>query len=196
MMRGGILLALFTVASSYQLAGAAIYSTGANSVAATSVAANSAAASRSAAPLLCAPEDEDWLEQPKEDVVEDAQLLRKRGGKFKPAKDDRDKLLYEVTEVSPPPQNLGRFRLGPSAACGDLISARDETFVIKKVSYRYEFSRGSYRMVGKGAMVKRTDRHATEAFLERMLPPDEPTRADAEGAEPRRASSDGGSGQQ
>ena len=70
LMRGGILLALFTVASSYQLAGAAIYSAGAKFVAATSVAANSAAASRSAAPLLCAPEDEDWLEQPKEDVVE------------------------------------------------------------------------------------------------------------------------------
>ena len=43
------------------------------------------------------------------------------------------------------------------------------TFVIKSVSYRYEFQRGAYRMVGKGANVKRTDRHATEAFLERML---------------------------
>ena len=169
-LHGGILFALFTVASSYQLAGAAIYSAGAKFVAATSVAANSAAASRSAAPLLCAPEDEDWLGQPKEDVVEDAQLLRKRGGKFKPAKDDRDKLLYEVTEVSPPPQNLGRFRLGPSAACGDLISARDETFVIKKVSYRYAYERGAYRMVAKGADVKRTDRQMQEAFLERMLP--------------------------
>ena len=38
------------------------------------------------------------------------------------------------------------------------------------MSYRYEYQRGRYRMVGKGAQVKRADRHATEAFLERMLP--------------------------
>ena len=48
----------------------------------------------------------------------------------------------------------------------------EHTFVIERVSYRYEYQRGKYRMVGKGAQVKRTDRHATEAFLERMLEQD------------------------
>lgn len=118
-----------------------------------------------------------------------------------------DKLLYDVTEQTPPPRKLGQFRLGarrarrqlrcvhawcgappgkglhvcaesrhafarpdlpvhpgPSASCGDIISARvrldgdtdksEQTFVIKRVSYRYEYQRGSYRMVGKGAQVK------------------------------------------
>ena len=67
-------------------------------------------------------------------IVEDATLFRKKKGTYRPSKpaDDRDKLLYDVTEVTPPPTALGQFRLGPSAACGDLISARDQTFVIKR----------------------------------------------------------------
>ena len=54
------------------------------------------------------------------------------------------------------------FRLGPQAACGDLISAPvrlngeeekvEQTFVIKKVSYRYQYERGAYRMTGKAAV--------------------------------------------
>ena len=69
--------------------------------------------------------------------------------------------------------------LGPSAACGDLISARvridedaektEQTFVIKSVSYRYEYQKGAYRMVGKGASVKMASRDLQEQCLERML---------------------------
>ena len=36
----------------------------------------------------------------------------------------------------------------------------------------YAYSGGAYRMVGKGAAVKRTDRYAQEQFLERMLDSD------------------------
>merc|ERR1719265_191944 len=83
------------------------------------------------------------------DEVEDAQVYRKRKGQFKPhkPKDSRDKLLYQVTEVTPPPTKLGLFRLEPSAGCGDLISApvrvdgefekSEQTFVIKRVAYQY-----------------------------------------------------------
>ena len=115
-----------------------------------------------------------------EDAIEDAMTFKKGQPRRKSKKDQRDRLLYDVTEVTPPPTRLGQFRLGPSAACGDLISARmrfegeseklDHTFVIKRVSYRYEYQGGTYRMVGKGAQVKRADRYATESFLERLLP--------------------------
>ena len=72
------------------------------------------------------------------------------------------------------------LRRGPSAGCGDLISARvrlgeggeksEQTFVIKKVSYVYEYQRGAYRMVGKAAGVKAASRDAVESVLSRMLP--------------------------
>ena len=46
----------------------------------------------------------------------------------------------------------------------------EQTFVIKKVSYLYEFQRGAYRMVGKRAGVKAASRDAVESVLNRMLP--------------------------
>ena len=107
------------------------------------------------------------------------------------ASDDRDKLLYDVVEMTPPPTSLGMFRLGPLAACGDLISARvrvegdaeksEQTFVIKRVSYRYSYERGRYRMVGKGAQVKMASRDAVESSLQRMLPGDDATGASLDG---------------
>ena len=149
--------------------------------------------------------DAGWLpeeESEEDDSIEDAKLFQKRKGKFseKKPKDNRDKLLYKVTEITPPPTDLGQFRLGPTAACGDLISAPvrmdgeaekvDQTFVIKRVSYRYEYQRGTYRMVGKGAMVKRTDRHATEEWLMRMLP-QETAEPEAWDEPPRSSEEDG-----
>ena len=142
---------------------------------------------RLASPQMCAAaEDEQggsWLESEDADVQEvDATLFKKRKGAYKPyqPKDDRDKLLYRVTEVTPPPRVLGNFRLGPSAGCGDLISARvrldgesekiEQAFVIKRVSYRYEFSGGRYKMAGKGAYVKQASRDAVETSLSRLLP--------------------------
>jgi hypothetical protein len=88
-------------------------------------------------------------------------VFRKKGGTFRPhvSKDDRDKLLFDITEITPPPRKLGTFRLEPSAACGDLISARvrvegesekvEQPFIIKKVSWKYEYLQGSYRMVAR-----------------------------------------------
>ena len=76
--------------------------------------------------------------------------------------------------MTPPPTRLGRFRLEPSAGCGDMISVRragsEQAFVIKKVSYVYEYASGGYKMVGKGVKVKRVSREGVESFLERMLP--------------------------
>ena len=118
-------------------------------------------------------------------------VFRKKGGTFRPhvSKDDRDKLLFDITEITPPPRKLGTFRLEPSAACGDLISARvrmegesekvEQPFIIKKVSWKYEYLQGSYRMVSKGADVKMVSRDSTEKFLSRMLPSKSP----ADGAE-------------
>ena len=135
--------------------------------------------SRASAVRCCSAEDDRGAEE----NVEEAQLLKKtRKGTYKAykPKDDRDTLLYDATEITPPPTKLGLFRLSPNAGCGDLISApvrtsgrsSAHTYVIKRVSYRYAYQSGSYRMVGKGVDVKKTSRDATEAFLERLLPPD------------------------
>ena len=55
-----------------------------------------------------------------EDAIEDAVTFRR--GKKSSKKDQRDRLLYDVTEVTPPPTRLGMFKLEPSLACGDLIA--------------------------------------------------------------------------
>ena len=137
---------------------------------------------------LCSSGDDEWLNsQPDdsfadalEDAFEDAQLLKRGRKGYKAPKDNRDALLYKVTEISPPPKKLGTFRLPPNAGCGDIICApvrldgeaekSEQTFVIKKVSYRYAYQSGRYVMVGKEAGVKKASRDATDAFLQRMLP--------------------------
>mmetsp|Transcript_47486 Transcript_47486/g.110135 ORF Transcript_47486/g.110135 Transcript_47486/m.110135 type:complete len:186 (-) Transcript_47486:165-722(-) len=129
---------------------------------------------RARGPLLCSqPEEAAWrAREQDDDIAQDAWLYRKRGGKgFRPhkPKDNRDILLYALTEVSPPPTSLGLFKLEPSAACGDLIQTREGTFVIKKVLYRYAYSGGTYKMVGKSAQVKSTSRDAVDSFMNRML---------------------------
>ena len=103
---------------------------------------------------------------------EAAALFRKRKGGYKlhTPKDNRDLLLYDVVEETPPPTPLGRFRLGASAACGDMIQKGEQTFVIKRVAYRYELKGGQYAMTGKGAYVKEASRDGVEAFLRRLLP--------------------------
>lgn len=110
--------------------------------------------------------DEDTVEEAKE-----ATLLKKRKGKFVPhkVKDNRDRLLYSVTEVTPPKRTIGEYRLDANAGCGDMICVGEETFVIQKVGYRYVYVSGAYRMVGKQAYVKKASREGTESFLERML---------------------------
>ena len=118
-----------------------------------------------------------------EDAIEDATTFKRRKGQMKPRKpkDQRDKLLYEVREVTPPPRRLGTFRLEPSLACGDIMQHKDRTYVIKKVSYLYNFVGGAYRMTGKGAHVKETSREAIENSLARMMP-DEDEGAPPDGA--------------
>ena len=53
---------------------------------------------------------------PEDAEVQDAALFKKRSkGEYRPAKtvkDNRDNLLYRVTEVTPPPRRLGMFNLG------------------------------------------------------------------------------------
>jgi hypothetical protein len=121
--------------------------------------------------LLVAGDDAD-ADGTSDDDVTEAQIFRKKRGTFqeyKP-KDNRDKLLYDVTEVTPPPTKLGKFKLEPSAGVGDLMIANDQTYVIQKVSYRYTYEAGALRMFAKGAAVKKASREATESFLRRMLP--------------------------
>ena len=113
-----------------------------------------------------------------EDIIEDAQVRKRRSkgsfAPYKPPRDERDRLLYDVTEITPPPRRLGRFRLARDASCGDMLEHKDSTFVIKAVDYRYQYQRGAYRMVGKSAAVKESSREATERFFARMLPDEQP----------------------
>ena len=80
----------------------------------------------------------------------DEMTLRRRNEK-KPPKDNRDKLLYSVRVVTPPPADLGLFRLDAKAACGDILEYRDRVYIIQRVQYLYAYQGGAYRMNGKAA---------------------------------------------
>ena len=61
------------------------------------------------------------------------------------------------------------FRLAPNLGCGDIVDLRDDAFVVKRISYRYAYSAGRYRMVGKGAAVIQAGRAGIEKALGRLL---------------------------
>ena len=99
---------------------------------------------------------------------------RKKGGyrAYKP-QDNRDQLLYRLTEVTPPPRFLGQVSLAPTLACGDLVELTSDgnrdAYVVKRVAYQYQYSSGRYQMVGKGASVVKTSRDGIEKALGRLL---------------------------
>jgi len=87
---------------------------------------------------------------------------RKKGGYVKRPVDDRDRLPYELTDVTPPERRLGTYRLAPNLGCGDMVETSEDAFVVKRVSYRYAYRAGRYRMVGKGANVVKAGRFGIE----------------------------------
>jgi hypothetical protein len=99
---------------------------------------------------------------------DDEMTLRRRNEK-KPPKDNRDKLLYSVRTVTPPPADLGLFRLDAKAACGDILEYRDRVYIIQRVQYLYAYQGGAYRMNGKAALVKEASRDAVESYMQRMV---------------------------
>ena len=44
---------------------------------------------------------------------------RKKGGYIKKPVDNRDRLPYELTDVTPPERKVGTFQLAPTLGCGD-----------------------------------------------------------------------------
>ena len=51
-----------------------------------------------------------------------------------------------------------------------MVETAEDTFVVKRISYRYAYSAGRYRMVGKGASVVKAGRLGIERALGRLLP--------------------------
>ena len=51
-----------------------------------------------------------------------------------------------------------------------MVDTPEDTFVVKRISYRYTYSAGRYRMTGKGASVVKAGRLGIEKALGRLLP--------------------------
>ena len=51
-----------------------------------------------------------------------------------------------------------------------VVDTAEDTFVVKRISYRYTYSAGRYRMTGKGASVVKAGRLGIEKALGRLLP--------------------------
>jgi len=117
------------------------------------------------------------MSEPSDDI-EDAQVYRKRKGQFKPhkPKDSRDKLLYAVTEVTPPPTKLGLFRLEPSAGCGDLICAPVRVDGEREKSEQTVGQTGSAPVPGVAAQLSSHSRARASLSINQYRP-QEPCRA-------------------
>ena len=51
-----------------------------------------------------------------------------------------------------------------------VVDTAEDTFEVKKISYRYTYSAGRYRMTSKGASVVKAGRLGIEKALGRLLP--------------------------
>eukprot|EP00320_Phaeocystis_rex_P020490 CAMPEP_0119073390 /NCGR_PEP_ID=MMETSP1178-20130426/64920_1 /TAXON_ID=33656 /ORGANISM="unid sp, Strain CCMP2000" /LENGTH=167 /DNA_ID=CAMNT_0007055467 /DNA_START=1 /DNA_END=504 /DNA_ORIENTATION=+ len=117
-------------------------------------------------PITCCTEGEGV----EDEEVEATVYARKKGQYVKKPVDNRDRLAYELTDVTPPERRLGTYKLAPNLGCGDMVEIAEDTFVVKRISYRYAYSAGRYRMVSKGAAVVKAGRLGIERALGRLLP--------------------------
>ena len=116
------------------------------------------------------PEDDAEADADLEQEEEEATVYKRKKGGYRPYKpaDNRDQLLFELTDITPPERKIGNYRLAPNLGCGDMVETADDTYVVKRISYRYAYSGGRYRMVGKGAAVVRAGRLGIEKALGRL----------------------------
>lgn len=108
--------------------------------------------------------DEEETDKEETDKEEDKEMTvyskngrRRQGGE----------LPFDVCVVSPPRRHLGTFQLDPLTHCGDIIDHGGQQFEVKVVKFKYKYTQGRYRIIGKCIEVKSLARKAIEIFLER-----------------------------
>lgn len=118
-----------------------------------------------------------------DELREDMSLSKKKGNSWKKFKnkDTRDMLPFDVINMTPPETKIGVFRLQPHTNCGDLLTWKDESFLVKRVTCSYRYMGGALRMFKKTAQVVELNRAFQERSLERSFKTDfdtdEPTAA-------------------
>ncbi|PSC75507.1 hypothetical protein C2E20_1129 [Micractinium conductrix] len=94
--------------------------------------------------------------------------------------------LFEVQDLSPPPQSLGIHALPPNTHNGDQIELDGAAYVVQSVVLQYRLVRGKYRRDHARLEVRNTGRMLANLFLEELYQREGPPGADGEAGGPAR----------
>ena len=73
--------------------------------------------------------------------------------------------VFEVQDVSPPPQSLGMHTLPPNTHNGDEIEVEGDSYVVQKVVFRFRLTRGKYKPAERRLEVRRTGRFLYNKYV-------------------------------
>ncbi|KAI8104820.1 hypothetical protein M9434_003372 [Picochlorum sp. BPE23] len=77
----------------------------------------------------------------------------------------RNPSLFEVKDISPPPESLGLHSFPPNTTNGDVITVNGQSYVVKSTVIRYKLQRGRYRPCHKRLDVLGTSRYIYNLYL-------------------------------
>ncbi|XP_073286818.1 uncharacterized protein [Primulina huaijiensis] len=76
---------------------------------------------------------------------------------------------YKVTEISPPPKNLGIRCLPSNLQNGESVTIEGQTYTISAVTHRYQLRKGKYEPTEKRLDVLSTGRYILNLYLENLF---------------------------
>ncbi|CAA0820164.1 Unknown protein [Striga hermonthica] len=76
---------------------------------------------------------------------------------------------YKVTEITPPPKNLGVRCFPLNLQCGENVTIEGQTYTISAVTHRYQLRKGKYEPSEKRLDVLSTGRYILNLYLENLL---------------------------
>ncbi|GAV68565.1 hypothetical protein CFOL_v3_12068 [Cephalotus follicularis] len=76
---------------------------------------------------------------------------------------------YKVTEITPPPRNLGIRCFPSNLQCGESVTIEGQTYTISAVTHRYQLRKGKYEPSEKRLDVLSTGRYILNLYLENLL---------------------------
>ncbi|XP_077212092.1 uncharacterized protein LOC143847223 isoform X2 [Tasmannia lanceolata] len=82
---------------------------------------------------------------------------------------DTDHYPYKVTEITPPPKNLGVRRFPSDTQCGETVTIEGQPYTVSAVIHRYQLRKGKYEPGEKRLDVQSTGRYILNLYLENLM---------------------------
>jgi len=108
-------------------------------------------------------DDVVWEEVMSEGSEEMSVYSRRKQGGF-----PGELLPFDVRVISPPPRDLGSFRLDPRIHRGDVLDYKGASYIVRRVRMHFAYRQGRFHMTKKTAEVKSLSRKMMDEFLDQL----------------------------